>query len=67
MMMATAIAHSADADEQRPVGQQHLGRAAAPLLLVHQIKVPEDPVERKRQRQPEPVGAELLTVSGLTV
>ena len=47
------------ADEQRPVGQQHLRRAAAPFLLMHQIKVPEDPVYRKRQSQPEQICAEL--------
>ena len=64
----TATAHSATQSEQRPIVQQHLGRAAAAFLLVHQIKVPEDPVERKRQRQAELVRVpNFATVSGLTV
>ena len=63
MMSTTVSAQSADADEQRPVVQQHLGRAAAALLLVHQVEVPEDAVERKRKRQAEQVGVELLRPS----
>ena len=39
---------------------EQIRRASAPLALVHQIEIPEDAVQRKRDRQAEPLRAELL-------
>src|ERR1700730_7908351 len=47
-------------DQERAVGDDQLGRASAPLPLMYELEVPEDPVYRKRNRQPEPLRVELL-------
>src|SRR5438874_8412188 len=47
------------ADQQWAVRQQHVGGAAAALALMHQIEVPKNSVQRKWNRQPEPVRTEL--------
>src|SRR5687768_9037750 len=47
------------ADQERAVGEQQIRWAAAALLPMYQIKVPEDAIQRKRQRQRQLVGAEL--------
>jgi len=48
------------AEQQRPVVQQQVRRAASSLLLVHQVEIAEDPVQRERQRQSQFIGIELL-------
>src|SRR5438067_5723508 len=49
-----------DAREQRSIGQQEVGWAAAAFAPVYQIQISKDPVQGKRDRQPQPRGAELL-------
>ena len=46
-MTTMVSAHSADRDQQRPVGEQHVRGAAALLLLVHEVKIAEDPVQHE--------------------
>ena len=67
MMSATAIAHSATHRSSGRSLSSISGWAAAPLFLVHQVKVAEDAVERKDQRQAEIVRVDFWTVSGLTL
>src|SRR4051812_21062402 len=43
----------ADAGEQRSIVQQHFRRAPAAFLLVNQVEVAEDAVQRKWNREPQ--------------
>ena len=47
-------------DEERPVGEKHVGRRIAPVLLVDEVKIPKDPVQDEGKRPGELRGAELL-------
>src|SRR5437879_4463204 len=49
-----------DAREKGPIREQQIGGTSTFLTLVHQIEVPEYSIQRKRDRQPEPLSAELL-------
>ena len=46
--------------EERPVGHQDVGGRAALLLLMHEIKIAEDPVEHERDGPGQAVGLVLL-------
>src|SRR4051812_35908935 len=45
-----------DAQQQRSIGQQQFRRASSACLLMHQVQVAEDPVERKWNREPQQGG-----------
>src|SRR6266481_8366957 len=46
--------------EERPVGQEEVGGAAPLLLLMHEVKIPEDPVEHERDGPGQAIGTVLL-------
>src|SRR6185503_14460709 len=54
-----------DACEQRAILQNQLGGAAARFLLMDEVQVTKDPVNRKRDREPEPFRSELLNGFGV--
>src|SRR5947209_17668431 len=49
-----------DAYEQRPIRKEQLGGIAASFPPVHEIEVPEDSIQRKWNREPQPRRPELL-------
>ena len=56
------------AREQRAIGQEQVGRAAAAVAPVHQIQVPENPVQRERESSSPSQGVPNFScVSGLIV